>query len=248
MNQGYQDISYYYDMLNGEADYESLGKFIHSQLIKHGIHTGIIADLGCGTGELSLYFAKIGYDMISVDISENMLSVLQQKISEEMFPSDILLLQQRLENLDLYGTINAAYSTFDTLNHIYPATLFEKTISRVSTFLEVGGIFIFDVNSLYKQKHVLGNQIFSITDEDFLFTWKNTWYEQKKATNISISIDDKENNATFTETFWEYVYLPEYIENVLQNNQLGILSCIDGETFGPVHQTTQRYLYVAQRR
>lgn len=248
MSYGYQDFSYYYDMLNGEADYDKLGKFIHKQFLEHGIHTGIIADLGCGTGELAIHFAKLGYDMLAVDASENMLSVLQQKISEEDIPTDILLLQQRLESLDLYGTINGAYSTFDTLNHIYPSTLFEKAIGQISTFLEVDGIFIFDINTLYKQKYILGDHTFSTTDEDFSFIWKNAWYEQEMATKISISIADEENHTTFAETFWEYVYLPEYVEKVLQDHKLEILSCIDGETFEPIHQTTQRYLYVTKRR
>ncbi len=248
MSHGYRDFSYYYDMLNGEADYDTLGKFIHGQFLEHDISSGLIADLGCGTGELTMYFAKLGYDMIAVDVSEDMLSVLQQKISEEDIPSDILLLHQPLEELDLYGTIDAAYATFDTLNHIHPSSAFEKAIENVAAFLEPGGLFIFDVNTLYKHKHVLGNNTFSASDKGFSFLWKNAWDEEKQATEISISIVDKESKANFTETFWEYVYLPNNIEYVLQTNQFKILSCIDGETFKPVHATIQRYLYVTQRR
>lgn len=41
-----------------------------------------------------------------------------------------MLLCQDLLQLDLYGTIRAAVSTFDTYNHIGPLENFEKAIGK----------------------------------------------------------------------------------------------------------------------
>ena len=117
----YNEFAYFYDELNSEADYDALYRYVTDELAAHGIHDGILADLGCGTGDLTLMLAQAGYDVIGIDRSEEMLSVLREKADELDMTGRILLLRQDLLSLDLYGTIRAAVSTFDTYNHIGPA-------------------------------------------------------------------------------------------------------------------------------
>ena len=114
----YNEFAYFYDEFNGEADYDALYSQIHAKLEAHGIHDGIVADLGCGTGELTLMLTQAGYDMIGIDQSEEMLCVVRDKAEQLGLSGRLLLLRQDLLKLDLYGTIRAAVSTFDTFNHI----------------------------------------------------------------------------------------------------------------------------------
>ena len=114
----YNEFAYFYDEFNGEADYEALYAHIKKELEAHGIHDGILADLGCGTGELTLMLTQAGYDMIGIDQSEEMLCVVRDKAEQLGLSGRLLLLQQDLLKLDLYGTIRGAVSTFDTFNHI----------------------------------------------------------------------------------------------------------------------------------
>ena len=114
----YNEFAYFYDEFNGEADYDALYSQIHTKLEAHGIHDGIVADLGCGTGELTLMLTQAGYDMIGIDQSEEMLCVVRDKAEQLGLSGRLLLLRQDLLKLDLYGTIRAAVSTFDTFNHI----------------------------------------------------------------------------------------------------------------------------------
>ena len=111
----YNEFAYFYDEFNGEADYDALYSHIHSQLEAHGIRDGILADLGCGTGELTLMLTQAGYDMIGIDQSEEMLCVVRDKAEQLGLSSGLLLLRQDLLKLDLYGTIRGAVSTFDHL-------------------------------------------------------------------------------------------------------------------------------------
>ena len=78
----YNEFAYFYDEFNGEADYDALYSHIHSQLEAHGIRDGILADLGCGTGELTLMLTQAGYDMIGIDQSEEMLCVVRDKAEQ----------------------------------------------------------------------------------------------------------------------------------------------------------------------
>ena len=103
----YNEFAYFYDEFNGEADYDALYSHIHSQLEAHGIRDGILADLGCGTGELTLMLTQAGYDMIGIDQSEEMLCVVRDKAEQLGLSGRLLLLRQDLLKLDLYGTIRA---------------------------------------------------------------------------------------------------------------------------------------------
>ena len=101
---------------------------------------------------------QAGYDVIGIDRSEEMLSVLREKADELGLTGRLLLLKQDLLDLDLYGTIRAAVSTFDTFSHIGPQENFEKAIRKAAYFMERGGVFIFDLNTPYKHRHILAGQ------------------------------------------------------------------------------------------
>lgn len=105
----YNEFAYFYDEFNGEADYDALYSQIHAKLEAHGIHDGIVADLGCGTGELTLMLTQAGYDMIGIDQSEEMLCVVRDKAEQLGLSGRLLLLRQDLLKLDLYGTIRRRY-------------------------------------------------------------------------------------------------------------------------------------------
>lgn len=148
----YNEFAYFYDEFNGEADYDALYGYVTDELKAHGVADGILADLGCGTGDLTLMLTQAGYDVIGIDRSEEMLSVLREKADELGLTGRLLLLKQDLLDLDLYGTIRAAVSTFDTYSHIGPLDNFEKAIRKAAYFMEKGGVFIFDLNTPYKHQ------------------------------------------------------------------------------------------------
>ena len=167
----YNEFAYFYDEFNGEADYDALYSQIHTKLEAHGIHDGIVADLGCGTGELTLMLTQAGYDMIGIDQSEEMLCVVRDKAEQLGLSGRLLLLRQDLLKLDLYGTIRAAVSTFDTFNHIPDL---DTAIANAGFFMEKGGVFLFDMNTPYKHRKVLGDNEFTFEEEDAACVWHNT--------------------------------------------------------------------------
>ena len=105
-------------------------------------------DLACGTGSLSLEMAKLGYDVIGVDGSCEMLSEAMGKKAESGL--DVLFLCQQMEELDLYGTVDLVTCTLDSLNYITSTKELSSVFALVNNFLEEGGIFVFDLNTEYK--------------------------------------------------------------------------------------------------
>ena len=238
----YNEVAYFYDEFNGEADYEALYAQVKARLDAHGISSGILADLGCGTGELTLMLAQAGYDMIGIDQSEEMLCVVRDKAEQLGLSGGLLLLQQDLCALDLYGTIRGAVSTFDTLNHIPDL---DKAIANAAFFMEKGGVFLFDMNTPYKHQAVLGENVFTFEEEDARCVWRNHYDPDARRVTITVDIDYQETGEHFHEEFFEYTYTLEEIKAALEKNGFTLESVCDGESFGPLTEESERYFFCA---
>lgn len=244
----YNEFAYFYDELNGEADYDALYTYIQGQLQCHGIKSGIVADLGCGTGDLTLMLTQAGYDMIGVDQSEEMLAVLREKADELGLAGQLLLLRQDILALDLYGTIRAAVSTFDTFNHIGPEERFEQAVHKAGFFMEKGGVFLFDLNTPYKHRQVLAQNTFQLEGPDAVCRWSNRYSEATRSVDISIHIRYLDTQEEFEEHFTEYSYELGYVRSVLERNGFSLEAVCDGETFGPLGPQSQRMLLTAVKQ
>ena len=241
----YNEFAYFYDEFNGAADYDALYEHIQKELTAHGIADGILADLGCGTGELTLMLTQAGYDMIGIDQSEEMLCVVRDKADQLGLTGKLLLLRQDLLKLDLYGTIRGAVSTFDTFNHIPDL---DTAIANAGFFMEKGGIFLFDMNTPYKHKNVLGENVFTFEEEDAACVWRNHYNEADRRVEISVDIDDHETGEHFHEAFNEYTYELDTIRAALKQHGFALESVCDGETFGPLTETSERYFFCAVKQ
>ena len=238
----YNEFAYFYDSLNEDADYDALYRHIKTELENHGIQSGILADLGCGTGELTLMLAQDGYDMIAIDQSEEMLCVVRDKADQLKLTGRLLLLEQDLCHLDLYGTIQGAVSTFDTFNHL-PAL--DEAIANAGFFMEKGGVLLFDMNTPYKHQKVLGNNTFTFEGEEAGCVWRNQLEDGGRRVRISLDITDEENGESFHEEFCEYTYALDEIRSALERHGFTLESVCDGETFGPLTDTSERYFFCA---
>ena len=245
----YQEFAYFYDEFNCAADYDALFAYVTGELKAHGIQDGIVADFGCGTGELTLMLAQAGYDMIGIDVSEEMLSVLRDKADALGLPlTNPMLLCQDLLQLDLYGTIRAAVSTFDTYNHIGPLENFEKAIAKAAFFMEKDGVFIFDLNTPYKHQKILAGETFDIEAEDADCHWSNRYDEAAQRVDITIDIDYHETGEHFREQFSEYSYTLDTVRALLEKYGFAVARVADGEDFGPVRADSPRWIITAVKQ
>lgn len=241
----YNSFAYWYDRLNVDVDYDRLACEVQRCLEAHGVPEGIVADLGCGTGELTLRLSRAGYDMIAVDASPDMLSILREKLEGEE-RGEPLLLSQSLESLDLFGTIRAAVATFDTFNHLPLADL-KAALGRVSLFTEAQGVLVFDVNTPYKHEHILGDNLFETDFKDdpgICFEWENQYNPDEGATLITVTMW-KDEEMMFTESFNEYCYTLSQLESLLEAAGYRISEVIDGEIFTPPTELSQRLMITA---
>lgn len=243
----YNEFAYFYDEFNDDADYDALFVAVTARLRENGVDSGILVDLGCGTGDLTLMLSQAGYDVIGVDQSEEMLAVLREKAAE-LEISDLLLLRQDLLELDLFGTIRAAVATFDTFNHIGPLPRLEQAIARAALFMEKDGVLVFDMNTPYKHTHILSNNTFTLEAEDAVCVWENRLEPEDQRTRISIRITYSDSGEACDEEFYEYWYTLDQIKAICRAHGLEIVDVRDGESFGDCTETSQRWLITAVKQ
>lgn len=162
-----------YDIYNS-ADYDSYARFVKTAFDESEVPVTEVLDLGCGTGELSVRLADMGYSVTAADLSEEMLSVLSGKIAGR----DILPVCQDMRKLDLYGTVQGCVSSFDSLNYLLTSGDLETAMAKVGFFMEKGGIFAFDVNTDYAYKTVYSRNSYVYEEEGSMLVWRN-FYDEK---------------------------------------------------------------------
>ena len=242
----YNAFAYIYDVLMQDVDYKKRTDYICSLFKVFDRMPTLMLDLACGTGEFSNRFAKKGVSVIGVDISYDMLSVAREKSADD--GNDILYLCQDATQLDLYGTIDGAICCLDSLNHITDYDKFCKAIARVSLFLEKDRLFIFDLNTEYKHREVLGNNTFVIDTDDVYCVWQNE-YKDHNTVEINLDFFTSDSDAYYRsgESFCERAYTDDEIKNALQKAGLKIEAVYEEMTQNAPNDTTQRVVYVTRK-
>ena len=245
----YGIFSSVYDILTENVEYEKIADRICSLLSHNGIDGGLLLDLGCGTGTLSFLLESKGFDVIGVDASEDMLMVANEKKYEES--SSAMFLCQKAEKLDLYGTIDCAVSVLDTINHIDTLEKVKKAIEKVSLFMNMGGVFIFDINTPYKHEKILSNNTFIYDMDEVYCAWQNSYNKDTATTNIDLDFfiknEDDECYERYSESFCEYAYIPQEILSIVENCGFEILNTYDDYSDNTINDKTQRIVVVAKK-
>ena len=245
----YGIFSSVYDILTENVPYEEIANKVCSLLHKNGVDGGLLLDLGCGTGTLSFLLESKGFDVIGVDASEDMLIVANEKKYEEN--SNAMFLCQSAEDLDLFGTIDCAVSVLDTVNHIDSLEKVRKSIEKVSLFMNMGGIFVFDMNTPYKHEKILANNTFIYDMDEVYCAWQNSYNKENATTTIDLDFfiknEDDECFERYSESFCEYAYNPQEILEILTDCGFKIINTCDDYSDNPVNDETQRMVIVAKK-
>lgn len=165
----YREMASIYDRLMDHAPYDLWYSFTNDIIAHFDKPISSIADLGCGTGEITTRLARDGYDMYGIDYSSDMLSIAEQKATEQGLK--IQWLQQDLRNLTGLHNLDAAVSYCDVINYIISVEDVRKAFQQTAQILKKGGLFIFDVHSLYHVDQTLTNQTFADVSDDFSYIW-----------------------------------------------------------------------------
>lgn len=243
----YDVFAAYYDALTDDVHYADRAAYLRKLLVRFGMSDGTLLDLACGTGSMTAEMAKYGYDMIGVDASAEMLCAAQQKATQA--GRNILFLCQPMQQLDLYGTVLGTICTLDSLNHLTDEQDVRETIRRVALFTEPGGVFVFDVNTPYKHREILADNVFVREDDDLYCVWQNERVDDF-TTRITLDFFERDEDVYIRsrEQFCERAYEIDRLKTILEESGFSVEGIYSEGTTEPPSQDTQRVVFAAVRQ
>lgn len=227
--------------------YEEWAEYLSGLLAEYEVTDGIVLDLGCGTGTLTELMAARGFDMIGVDYSEEMLEIAMEKRAES--GRDILYLLQDMREFELYGTVRAVISICDSLNYITEEEELEEVFRLVNNYLDPEGVFIFDFNTVYKYREILGDQTIAESREDCSFIWDNYYYEEEQINEYELSLflqEERNLYRKYVETHYQKGYELETIKSLLEKSGMKFVTAYDAFTRNPPTKESERVYVIAR--
>ena len=210
----YGPLASWYDQLTGDVPYQAFAAYYEAEFARKGGEFRLLLDLCCGTGTLTALMAARGYEMIAVDASEDMLMEAREKAAS--LPTPPLYLLQNAEELDLYGTVDAAYCSLDAMNYL-PRELLPEVFRRLHLFVRPGGLLIFDVHTS-EWMRALDGQIFVDENDDVLCLWRADFDEEEDAIVYGMDLFTRRGRLweRSEEEHVEYIHSCELLRELLE--------------------------------
>ena len=237
----------FYDKLTQDVEYKKRAEYFCTLLSTNGVTGGTLLDLACGTGRLLYEMAALGFDTIGVDASAEMLCLAQSHPKTgEARP---LLLCQTMQALDLYDTVDAVVCCLDSINHLTTPQDVQAAFGRVSLFLNPGGVFVFDVNTIYKHRNILANNSFVLDLDELYCVWQNELDEKTDTVEITLDFFEEDGDAYYrsSESFCERAYALEDIRQWLEDTGLTVTGVFEELTQNAPQADTQRVVFTARK-
>ena len=226
----YSAFAYVYDELMDNVPYDAWAEYLIGLLKENGVSEGLVCELGCGTGQMTRRLSAAGYDMIGIDLSEEMLDVAREREygvyegecdfneeetggnaldAEDAFDDEcdrgaggaddqeedagftepsILYLQQDMREFELYGTVSAVVSICDSMNYMTTDEDLLQVFRLVNNYLDKDGVFIFDMNTEYKYRELMGDTTIAENREDVSFIWENLYDAEKRLNEYCLTL------------------------------------------------------------
>ncbi|MBR5155424.1 MAG: methyltransferase domain-containing protein [Clostridia bacterium] len=196
----YNDFAEVYDKLQ-DADYEQFVDYYEKIFKRFDKSPKLVLDLACGTGNITIPMAKRGYDMIGLDLSCEMLNIARGKAVADNL--DILFLNQDMCEMELYGTVDAIVCALDGLNYITDPDDMQKVFRLAANYLNPGGLMIFDLNTEYKLREVLGGNTFVCEENDIYYVWQSEFCDDTKVCEFELNFFCEQPDGSY-ERFDEF--------------------------------------------
>ena len=242
----YEALAASYDRLTNDVDYGATVAFYREILTAEGLRPRTAVDLACGTGTVSILLAQQGLQVIGVDMSEEMLTVAQQKASDMDNPPRFVC--QHLQKLVLPRGVDLAVCALDSLDYITAPNDCAEAIRRVYRALNPGGIFIFDVNTPEKLRAMDG-QVFLDEDDDVYCVWRGEFDEKTNICSYGMDLFQRQGRLwrRSFEEHREYAYSAEQLTGYLKAAGFTNIRVYGDRRLEPPRSGEQRIYFKARK-
>ena len=244
--EAYSEFAGVYDMFMDNIPYREWGEYLIDLLKEYEINDGLLLDLGCGTGTMTEILSEAGYDMIGVDNADEMLNIAISK--REQSGHDILYLNQDMREFELYGTVRGIVSICDSINYITEEDDLLQVFQLVNNYLDIGGLFIFDLNTEYKYRQI-GDATIAENREEGSFIWENNYYEEDMINEYDLTLFIRGEDGRYDrymENHLQRAYPLDRVKELIEEAGLEFVTAYDAFTREPVKAESERVYVIAR--
>lgn len=245
----YTSFAAVYDTFMDNIPYEEWCDYLCGLLKDYGVLDGLVLDLGCGTGTLTELLSQRGYDMIGIDNAEDMLFIAMEKKIET--GRDILYLLQDMREFELYGTVRAVVSICDSMNYILEYEELVSVFRLVNNYLDPEGVFIFDMNTIYKYQELLGENTIAENREDCSFIWDNSYDSETMVNEYDLALFIGEESGLYRkyeETHYQRAYSIPEVRQALEEAGMEFVAVYDAFSRNAPEPESERIYFIARER
>jgi len=238
----YKDFAKIYDQLiNCDIDYSAWSKFILDLCDEEAVEFIDYLDLACGTGNMAEQICGRFRESWLVDMSMDMLSEAESKLRERGAKAKFVC--QDITELNLNKKFDLITCCLDSTNYILKEISLLRYFAAVKEHLKEGGIFVFDINSYYKLKEILGNNVYNYDDEDVTYIWENSFNNDIVDMYITFFVKEGELYRRFDEEHRERAYKEETIESLIDKAGLRVIYKFDNYELVKPDAESERIVY-----
>ncbi|WP_329887379.1 class I SAM-dependent methyltransferase [Pseudoramibacter faecis] len=245
----YEDFSKVYDELMQEIDYSEWADYLFRITLNAARPIKKVLEFGCGTGNITLELAKRGFDVTAVDLSEEMLTVADEKVGAAGL--DIRFFKGDMSNFRIDESFDAVFCCCDSVNYLPTLQDVENFIICAGEVLAPGGMLIFDMNTSEKFKNVIGDNTFVYNFDNVFCVWENRPDAEAKKVTYDLSFFVKRDDGLyerFEETQAQYSYPVEDVFKMLKAPAFKNVKIYDFGTFLAGGVLNDRVQFVAEKR
>lgn len=249
----YERFAYVYDRLMSGMPYTKWRRFLQESWERYGTPASVV-DLGCGTGELSLPLAELGYRVIGIDLSEEMLAVAREKAKSHSLPPEgsVSWLCQDMREWRLPEPVDCVFSFCDCLNYLLEEEDIRRTFRQTYEGLREGGLFVLDVHAPVQLLNYAEEQPFILDEEDVAYLWTcdydpNRMQVEHRLTFFVNGEGEPERFVRFKEKHRQRAYTPDWLSGELRRAGFQVLDLCADFSWSPPDDDSERIFFVARK-
>lgn len=238
----YSFFARFYDVLTEDVNYKVRSDYISDFLLAENIKNGTLIDLACGTGSFSVEFAKKGFDVIGVDMSSEMLMIAKSKLDSAN------LICSKMQDFVLENSADSIISCLDSINHLTDINDVQKAFDNAYASLKDNGVFVFDVNTIYKHNEVLANNTFIFDEDNYYIVWDNELVDDREVRILlDFFIYNGDSYDRYSEEFNERAYSIEELQDMLKSSGFHDIKVYDELTTDAPKNDSERLYFVCKK-
>lgn len=155
------ELARYYDKIHHRKDYRKEVDFLEKVFKKHRLKVRDILDVACGTGNHAAVLVRRGYNVVGIDLHEEMLEIAREKVR------NVKLVEGDMRDLKLDRTFDVVICMFNSIAYNQTLSELRRTLSGFRKCLKARGIIVFD-NHFLRERFVHGYRGVMGYDDDEL--------------------------------------------------------------------------------